>query len=367
MSEAFSRRVLFAVTGMSPQIVTETAWALIHEKGFTPTEIRLVTTSHGRNRAVRDLLDPVDGKFHQFCRDFDLVGRIQFDENSITVIRNREGAALSDIRTPEDNACAADMIVREIRKICSDRRAALHVSIAGGRKSMGFFAGYAMSLYGRAQDSLSHVLVTEPFESNRDFFYPSPALNELFAQDGTPLDPREARVMLADIPFVRMREGLPEPLLAGSYSFGEAVREAQAGIQPKPNLCFDLINKAVRCRDVTVKLPPLEYAVYYWFARRAKDNQEPIRPGENEVNSLFAVHEALFPNRPGDLERARKALRSDEYVLTFFQEKRSRIHAKLKAALGSAQSASYLISAFGKRPFTAYGLTLPADAVRFAG
>jgi CRISPR-associated protein (TIGR02584 family) len=48
----------------------------------------------------------------------------------------------------------------------------LHVSIAGGRKSMGFFAGYAFSLFGRTQDRLSHVLVNDPFESFPDFYFP---------------------------------------------------------------------------------------------------------------------------------------------------------------------------------------------------
>ncbi|MBF4102237.1 hypothetical protein INT80_01850 [Gallibacterium anatis] len=45
----------------------------------------------------------------------------------------------------------------------------MHVSIAGGRKTMGFFAGYALSLYGRAQDSLSHVLVSAEYEAIQNF------------------------------------------------------------------------------------------------------------------------------------------------------------------------------------------------------
>jgi len=34
----------------------------------------------------------------------------------------------------------------------------LHVSLAGGRKSMRFFAAYALSLWGRDIDRLTHVL-----------------------------------------------------------------------------------------------------------------------------------------------------------------------------------------------------------------
>lgn len=65
---------------------------------------------------------------------------------------------------------AADAIVELVRRCTQDDQTALHVSIAGGRKTMGFFMGYALSLYGRPQDRLSHVLVSAPFESNHDFY-----------------------------------------------------------------------------------------------------------------------------------------------------------------------------------------------------
>ncbi len=69
-----------------------------------------------------------------------------------------------------DNAAVADFITEEVREITADPNASLHVSIAGGRKTMGFYVGYALSLFGRAQDRLSHVLVPPAFESPRRFF-----------------------------------------------------------------------------------------------------------------------------------------------------------------------------------------------------
>ncbi|MBV5299598.1 MAG: TIGR02584 family CRISPR-associated protein, partial [Rhodoferax sp.] len=76
-----------------------------------------------------------------------------------------------DIRSPADNRAAADFITAQVRAITADSGCALHASIAGGRKTMGFYLGYALSLFGRPQDRLSHVLVSEPFESSYDFFY----------------------------------------------------------------------------------------------------------------------------------------------------------------------------------------------------
>jgi len=86
---------------------------------------------------------------------------------------------------------------------------------------MGFYLGYALSLFGRPQDRLSHVLVSSPFKSNPNFFYPAPVERVIFATgpDQRPLDASDATVTQADIPFVRLRDGLQETLLREGASF----------------------------------------------------------------------------------------------------------------------------------------------------
>lgn len=357
------KRLLVAVVGMSPQVVTETIWALIKERRFCPDEVRLITTCNGRNRALRDLLDPAEGRFHAFCRDYGLVEKIRFDEDSITVIKDDEGRELDDIRTPEENAAAANTIVRVIGNACSDPNAIVHVSIAGGRKSMGFFAGYAMSLFARARDSVSHVLVNEPFESNRDFFYPPPEEKEIVDARGVAYSSSDARVMLADIPIVRLRTGLPEALLMGDVSYGRAVEEAQRTLFPSTALVLRDDARGVVCDGVDVLLAPAQYAALHWMAERAKKKEAPVRPGlRHAEEEFFPLYERLFPTRPGDIERARKAIRSDEDFLKYFQEKRSQIGAALAKKLGKAAAARFRIATYGKRPFVAYALALaPAD------
>ncbi len=159
--EAFSRRILVAVCGLSPQILTETLYALavVGQPSFVPTEIHLLTTREGAHRARLTLLHPDGGKFHQLCRDYGLP-RIAFDTGHIHLIADPGGDALDDIRSPRENEYLADHITQAIRQHTLDTQAALHVSMAGGRKTMGYYAGYALSLFGRQQDRLSHVLVT---------------------------------------------------------------------------------------------------------------------------------------------------------------------------------------------------------------
>ena len=172
---SFPRRILLAVTGLSPQIVTETLHALAigHDDPFVPTEVHLITTAEGAERARLALLSDKPGWFHRLRKDFGLP-EIAFDGGHIHILRDASGQPMADIRSPADNLACADFITEKVRELSADPHSALHVSIAGGRKTMGFFLGYALSLFGRPQDRLSHVLVSEPFENSWAFFSPRP-------------------------------------------------------------------------------------------------------------------------------------------------------------------------------------------------
>ncbi|HOE41084.1 MAG TPA: hypothetical protein PLB25_05580 [Rhodoferax sp.] len=53
-SADFPRRLLLAVSGLTPQIVTETLYALAADEfaPFVPTEVHLITSAEGARRAV---------------------------------------------------------------------------------------------------------------------------------------------------------------------------------------------------------------------------------------------------------------------------------------------------------------------------
>lgn len=178
---SYPKRILLAVTGKTPQIVTETLWALAmdSEQPFVPTQIRLLTTEEGRRHAVEKLLNPESGAFHALCRDWKL-GPIDFDAACIQVL-SREGQPVEDIVSPHDNEITADQICAWVKEATRDPQSAVHVSLAGGRKTMGYYAGYALSLFGRDQDRLSHVLVDERYERMREFYYPTPEPCTLFS------------------------------------------------------------------------------------------------------------------------------------------------------------------------------------------
>jgi CRISPR-associated protein (TIGR02584 family) len=370
---SFPRRILLAVSGLTPQVVTETIHALATDEveRFIPTEVHLLTTLEGSSRARLMLLSEKPGWFHRLCADYELQG-IDFPEENIHLLSTRDGRALEDIRTAEENQWAADGITEKIRELTSDANSALHVSLAGVRKTMGFFAGYALSLFGRTQDRLSHVLVPKDFESASDFFYPSPAPRVIEGRDQKPLDAGDVHLTLARIPFVSLRHGLPRQLLEGRGSYSEVVAAAAASLGPA-ELIIDLPGHRIRAAGKIVDMNPSALALLSVFARRAKDSRPvlsaPAKPlfdkvapdmdwarrFKAELNQMYAHHE--------DIPQATRNALQSGMDGDYFSMQLSRLHRDLRRELGGAADV-YMIDNGGTRPCR-YELKLPADAIRF--
>ncbi len=365
----FAKRILLAVSGLTPQIVTETLYSLAVESvdPFVPTEVHLLSTNEGAKRALLLLLSDQPGWFHRLCNDYGL-SEIAFPEQNIHVLTDRNGQPLEDIRTAEDNQCAADCITDQVRLLTADADSALHVSLAGGRKTMGFFAGYALSLFGRPQDRLSHVLVPGEYEFSGDFFYPSQTRRVIEGKDKRPLDAADAKLMLADIPFVHMRQGLPETLLEGSSSYSEVVRAANAAIGPM-ELVIDLPQCRFRAGGKVYTMRRSAIAMLSVFARRAVEGKGPLAApvkgvSDPEWGKLYFKELLQCVHHVDDLsEETRFSLRKGMDGETFSMQL-SRLQSSLRKLLGP-MAIPYLIDNGGTRPGK-FQITLPPESIHYA-
>jgi CRISPR-associated protein (TIGR02584 family) len=362
----YARRILLVITGLTPQVVTETVCALAQAREPLPTEIHVLSTARGRDEAWRKLLSEEPGWFRRLCRDYALPP-IAFDEDCLHVLEDALGRPLDDIRTPENNARAADGITERIRHLTEDPACQLHVSLAGGRKTMGFLAGYALSLFGRPQDRLSHVLVSPPYESLPDFFYPTPYPLMIPMRDEKQIDAQNAEVTLADIPFLRLRHSLPDNLLTGAARFSEIVQNAQQALGP-PELRIDYAKLRLIAGGVAVRMPPADLAFYGWLARRALEGREPVRrPGKKDVPDDRYTEEFLAEYRrmSGDPEVRERTLRamSRGMETTWFDDRLNSVHRRIREALNYA-AAPYLIADSGRRP-KHYRLALRPQQIHF--
>ncbi|MCZ7641236.1 MAG: CRISPR-associated ring nuclease Csm6 [Verrucomicrobia bacterium] len=204
--------VLLAVTGMSPAVLTETVWALAHEpEPVIPSRVIVLTTASGRDALVARLFAPhpafagrspwdtlreaLAGEGH------DLRGRLRFgttpdDIRVITAVDPATGRSreLDDLRSPADNEAAANFLLEQVRTVVENPDTGLVASLAGGRKTMGALLYACLTLVGRETDRLTHVLVNEPFETSRDFFFPGQPGDPSGNRTVRPRTPRRARV-----------------------------------------------------------------------------------------------------------------------------------------------------------------------------
>jgi CRISPR-associated protein (TIGR02584 family) len=362
----YPRSILLAVTGLTPQVVTETLCAMVQAGEALPTEIHVMTTAKGRDQVRQQLLG-AEGWLTQLYRDYRLPP-VRFDESNLHVIADATGLPLDDIRSPEDNDYAADGITGLISRLTADPASQLHVSLAGGRKTMGFFAGYALSLFGRAQDRLSHVLVSAPYEAAPGFFYPTPYPHRIKTHAGQEINAQDAQITLADIPFIRLREDIPARLLSGKAGFSETIDAARRASEP-PFLMIDLTSCQLHANGLPVSLPDILFAFYCWVAEHSLVNEQPLpKPSKGSDGNLeyaaeFLRHYRAIAGEMRDTEKTENALRKgmDE---GFFEEKVSRINRALKEELGERLGKRYGIVNQGHRGHSDYGLALSAEQIQ---
>ena len=355
-----NRRILLLVSGMSPQIVTETVYALSQTQRppFLPTEIHLITTSHGAEQARLNLLAGRQ-HFHQLCQDYGL-DESAFTAERIHVIHDAEGQPLADIRTPAENEAMADFIATMVRELAADPESALHVSIAGGRKTMGYYAGYALSLFGRPQDRLSHVLVSEGYEVLEDFYYPKPKKQTIRGRDKKSLDAAKAEVSLAEIPFVRLRSGLPRSLLSGSHSFSKTVELAgKANGRALLELMPDA--SAYRLNGEPGELPPSQMALLLWLASREGIPLVPLVESNDSpeyATELLTVAEQYGLSLHATTETS---LKKKGVSKEFLETKKSKLNKQLDEALGPELAAQCKLVNVTRQGISGYALPEQTD------
>ncbi|MCI5168387.1 MAG: TIGR02584 family CRISPR-associated protein, partial [Candidatus Electrothrix sp. GM3_4] len=119
----YSRRILLAVIGMTPQILTETLYKLAvdSDPAFVPTKIHLITTARGAKSAKNALLGVGGdkGEFYRFCEDYKLNG-IRFQSNHIHRISGPDGPFINGTESAEHNRITADFITEQVRSFTED-------------------------------------------------------------------------------------------------------------------------------------------------------------------------------------------------------------------------------------------------------
>src|SRR3990172_6543147 len=142
----YNKQILVAVTGLTPQVVTETLYCLTvkrklknddNDKPFVPTEILLLTTGAGRKKIGKTLTGKA-GWLRKFGGHYGAefgVGEDAFE----AMTKVCEIVDTADVCHTEESKKAANGIVNTIRELIAadkDGKNEIVASIAGGRATM---------------------------------------------------------------------------------------------------------------------------------------------------------------------------------------------------------------------------------------
>lgn len=309
MSAETYKNILITVAGSTPQILTETLYDFIIQRSLPIVELVIITTKFGQGVFEQKLFDNQNGKFYRFCSEYNLLAYTY--KITFVIIENKHGRQLIDIRSEEDNRAAANCIVKTIRKYAQDDTNRILASIAGGRKTMSAYMGYAMQLYARRQDRLFHVLMApEALESNPFFYYP-PKNREDFSfknKNGETITVpyNKIKISNAEIPFIRLREILPFIHGPQAVEYEDLVKLTQTEISqafaPVLKIKGESSTVVVKWRGQTwrIKLKPVDFAFYCYLLKK-----RTIINSHNDAHAR-AITKLYLKIRP-DVDKEKKA------------------------------------------------------------
>ena len=371
------KKVLLAVCGLAPQVITETLYAL-HQQDRLPDIVRVLTTRPGMEACHAQLFADGNGQYHHFLEDYAIdPERIDFAPQAILSVLNEQGGVIDDIGNEEDNRCFLRACMQQTFEYSNDPGTTIFYSIAGGRKTMGSCLSLAAQLYGRRQDRIFHVLVSPEFESSREFYYPLRPSRPVTLLDKKQQpyrkDTRYAQIQLIPMPFVPLREKITSPLLQKAEMPSSLMMSLVQ--EEKPSLTIDLKGKKVIWKSRETDLPPALLALYAFFAEQKK--AAPCRQTDCSGCSqcYLDLPQILAADNLARIADLYQRIRPDCDVLSMsdtgisslsaenFNSTRSKLNKRLEEAFGAYEKDSIHLARQGEKPGVRYGLVLSRERI----
>jgi len=369
------KSILLAVTGLSPQVITETLYAL-HQSNRTVHTIHVITTRNGKEKIFAELLSGGSGPYYQYLEEYGIgAATIDFGHRNIHVITDDHGNEIPDVGNESDNEHLLKKCLELTFHFTKDPETAVFFSVAGGRKTMSSCLTLAAQMYGRSRDRLYHVLVSPEFESNRNFYYPPGTSKtiELRDQQGQPYfkETRYAKVNLIHIPFVSIREQLSPDMLKKPKDPGtlmlSLVKEEQS------RLCVNLVSKKIIYKNIEFDLMPARLALYAFFAMQKKNCTKDADTC-GECTDCFMDMQSIYDHQEQITGLYRKVSdtrpldeMSDTGIINLSGENFMMYKGKIKSDLthrfGSYALKDLEIASVGTKPNTRYGIMMDKSKI----
>lgn len=203
-----------------------------------------------------------------------LEGKLSFgSSDSIRVFPSRGGDSDLDDVSGETASAVADCIMDTVRSLAEASGNQIYASLSGGRKTVSALMMSCMTLLGRKQDVILHVLVNRPYDNNQltpIFFFPEEGTVHV-DRDGNTFNSVDAKISLTDVPFVRLYDLYKKTFVKNPPSYSELVKRMQNEVAC-PVLTFDYENASVSIdNEDFVKLSIEGFIVLSLIAKRIEN------------------------------------------------------------------------------------------------
>jgi len=324
-----TKNILICVSGLTPQIVTETFYCLAVQKKIKVDELYVITTKRGRevilgkDKSVHTPKTLLKDELKNLCSRYKIKMPVFENDEKHIITAKEETLELSDIRTDKHNVLFPNKVCEFISKLSSDTDSNLFCSISGGRKTMGVHLAFALSLFGRENDKLLHVLTSE--ENEFKGFYP--------------VNKKEDKALeLSEIPYVRLRSVTlfkGDSKLKSKLKYADIVKLTQDQlhrISDKRKLVLKVNQKEISYGEDTVKFEPLEFAIYYKFAEQKLEGNNKISI-HSIISQSFGLSIAEFIRENYEYyyfsDETRNPWWQKGFTAENFRSKRAKINTKI--------------------------------------
>jgi CRISPR-associated protein (TIGR02584 family) len=328
------KNILVCVSGLTPQIITESLYCLSVKEKIPIHEVYVITTARGKDVILGKDKHPATPKsslkneIEELCKTYKL-NPPSFENNSNHIIVAREESVeLPDIRSDVHNKLFPNKVNDFIRLKSHEKETVIYAVISGGRKSMSVHLSFALSLFGRENDKLLHVLTSEEHEFKG--FYPK--------------NKKEHKSLeLSEIPFVRLRslissEFADKKLLSKNYI--DIVNFAQKQLKivtAQSKLFIDIPSAQLIFNSSKIKLEPLEFALYFSFVDRIVSSKNTSIPIQTINSAEFGATVASFISEYFPHYYFNESIKRPWWKFGFepesFRSKRSKINDKISSIL----------------------------------
>jgi CRISPR-associated protein (TIGR02584 family) len=267
------KNILICVSGLTPQVVTETLFCLSVKEKIKIDEVYVLTTKRGRDvilgldKAASTPKTALKTEIKNLCKQYNLKMPLFDNNDTHIIVAKEESIELPDVRSDKDNVLFPNRVASFIRDKTSSSDNTIFCSITGGRKSMSVHIANALSLFARERDRLLHVLTKE--ENEFKGFYP--------------VTKREAKdLQLSDIPFVRLRSLLSQDIKGEELikmSFDKIVGYTQKQlklISEQKQLICDIEKRELKYGYNSITLEPMEFLFYFYFIDKKTKGENKI-------------------------------------------------------------------------------------------